>query len=137
MIMQESGGDLSHVGDNGKSVGLMQVQIANPVQCKPGACTKDNIVGMLQQSILGHTSGGAPQSPGIAYDLTNNNIPAALRVYNTGNLPDSSNYQIATKCSTSSYVSDIGNRLLGLSPDGFPSPSQLQGLCGFVPATTC
>lgn len=139
MVMQESGGALGHVGDNNKSIGLMQVQLTTgetPIQCDPGTCTADDITGMLEQSIFGHRGTGAPQSPGIAYDLENNNIAAALRVYNTGHVENANNLQVATKCSTGSYVSDIGNRLLGISPDGFPSPQDLQNLCGFVPAAT-
>ena len=138
-IMQESGGDLSRVGDSGKSIGLMQAQITAeaPVKCDPGQCTMDDIQGMLEQSVSGHTGAGAPVSPGIAFDLESYGTGAALRVYNTGHLPDPNNLQTATKCSTSSYVSDVANRLLGLSPDVFPSPEELQGLCGFVPATIC
>ena len=138
-IMQESGGDLSRVGDSGKSLGLMQAQITAeaPVRCDPGQCTMDDIQGMLQQSVSGHTGAGAPVSPGIAFDLESYGTGAALRVYNTGHLPDPNNLQTATTCSTSSYVSDVANRLLGLSPDVFPSPQDLQSLCGFVPATIC
>ena len=138
-IMQESGGDLSVVGDSGKSVGLMQVQLTAeaPVQCTPGQCTQQNIVDMLQQSVNGHTGSGAPVSPGIAFDLKSYGVGASLRVYNTGHLPDPNSFQTATKCSTSSYVSDVANRMLGLSPAVFPSPQDLQKLCGFVPATIC
>jgi len=138
MIMQESGGALGHRGDQGKSVGLMQVQLTSEtaINCAPGTCTADDITGMLQQSIFGHRGTGAPVSPGIAYDLANNHIGAALRVYNTGRVLDPNNLQTATSCSTSSYVSDIGNRLLGIPPDGFPSPQDLLGWCQFVPAST-
>lgn len=138
-IMQESGGDLSRTGDNGKSVGLMQVQLHSeaPITCDPGACTLEKITGMLQQSILGHSGSGAPASPGIAYDLENNSVGAALRVYNTGHLVDPNNFQAATPCSTSSYVSDIANRLLGLWPQGMLDPQELQSQCGFPPATIC
>ena len=139
-IMQESGGDLSRVGDSGKSIGLMQAQITAeaPVKCDPGQCTMSDILGMLQQSVSGHTGPGAPVSPGIAFELESyGTTGAALRVYNTGHLPDPNNLQTATTCSTSSYVSDVANRLLGLSPAVFPSPQELQTLCGFVPATIC
>ena len=138
-IMQESGGDLSHVGDSGKSIGLMQVQLTAeaPIQCDPGQCTESEIVGMLQQSVTGHSGVGAPVSPGIAFDLESSGTGAALRIYNTGHLPDANNLQTATKCSTSSYVSDVANRLLGLSPEVFPSPQELQSLGGCVPATAC
>jgi hypothetical protein len=136
--MQETGGALGHPGDKGKSFGLMQVQITSEahINCAPGSCTADDITRMLQQGIFGHTGTGAPVSPGIAYARANENIAAALRVYNTGRVVDANNLQAATPCSTSSYVSDIGNRLLGISPDGFPSPQQLQDRCGFVPAST-
>lgn len=140
MVMQESGGVLGHIGDQGKSFGLMQVQLTSEaaINCAPGKCTADDIISMLQQGVFGHTGTGAPVSPGIAYALANDNIAAALRVYNTGSVVDANNLQAATRCSTSSYVSDIGNRLLGISPDGFPSPQKLQDMCGFVPAsTTC
>ena len=138
-IMQESGGDLSRVGDSGKSIGLMQVQVQveAPVKCSPGQCTKQDIVGMLQQSVNGHTGVGAPVSPGIAFELERYSIGPALRVYNTGHLPDANNLQTATGCSTSSYVSDVANRLLGLSPALFPTQQELQTLCGFVPNTVC
>ena len=139
MVMQESGGALGHVGDKGKAVGLMQVQLhtETPIQCDPGTCTMAQITGMLRQSIFGHNGVGAPVSPGIKYDLLNYLTPEALRVYNTGHLVDRNNYQAATPCSTSSYVSDIGNRLLGISPNGFPSPDDLKTKCGFPVATQC
>lgn len=138
-IMQESGGDLNHAGDAGKSIGLMQVQVTAeaPVTCNPGQCTKMDIQGMLEQGVNGHTGSGAAVSPGIAFDLESYGTGAALRVYNTGHLPDANNLQAATHCSTSSYVSDVANRLLGLSPEAFPSPQELQSLCGFAPATIC
>lgn len=138
-IMQESGGELSRAGDSGKSIGLMQVQVQveAPVKCKPGECTKEDIVGMLQQSVNGHTGAGTPVSPGIAFELERYSVGAALRVYNTGHLPDPDNLQTATGCSTSSYVSDVANRLLGLSPAVFPTQQEIQTLCGFVPATVC
>ena len=138
-IMQESGGDLGHVGDSGKSIGLMQVQVTaeTPVKCNPGQCTKQDIIGMLQQSVNGHTGSGSPVSPGIAFDLKSYAVGTALRVYNTGHLPDASNLQTASGCSTSSYVSDVANRLLGLSPEVFPTQQDIQSLCGFTPATVC
>lgn len=132
MVMQESGGVLNHPGDNGKSFGLMQVQVApkDSINCAPGKCTADDITGMLQQGVFGHRGTGAPVSPGIAYALANENIAAALRVYNSGMVVDANNLQAATPCSTSSYVSDIGNRLLGLSPDEVQKET-----CGFVSPT--
>ena len=138
-IMQESGGELSRVGDSGKSIGLMQVQVQveEPVRCSPGKCTKQDIVGMLQQSVSGHTGAGAAVSPGIAFELQRYSVGPALRVYNTGHLPDANHLETATGCSTTSYVSDIANRLLGLSPPVFPTQQTLQTLCNFTPATVC
>ena len=138
-IMQESGGDLSLVGDSGKSIGLMQVQlqVEEPVQCFPGQCTQQNIDDMLQQSVNGHSGPGEPVSPGIAFELQTYDVGPALRIYNTGHLPDANNLEIASGCSTSSYVSDVANRLLGLSPQVFPTQPEVATLCGFVAATIC
>ena len=134
MVMQETGGELTHVGDANKSHGLMQVQVDSPVQCSSGGCTQNDITGMIQQGVNGHTGDGSPQSPGIAYWLqsTQNNVPVSLRSYNTGSVPNPSDYSQVAGVGTSSYVSDVANRLQGLA--GIPSPQELQSLCGFPPA---
>lgn len=139
--MQESGGALDRVGDKGKAIGLMQVQLptGKAVLCSPGQCTAADIINMVREGVLGHSGQGAPVAPGIAYALKteSNNVGAALRVYNTGHLPDASNFASASTCSTSSYVSDIANRLIGLWSQGMLSPQALNDKCGFAPATIC
>ena len=135
--MQDSGGALAHVGDDGKTNGLMQVNIASDgsVQCDQPTCTLDQIKDMLRLGLLGHTGPGASKSPGFEYyqSLNSTPTPAALRAYNSGTVADKDNYQKVTSCKSNSYVSDIGNRLIGLSPDKFPSQDERNKMCGFDP----
>lgn len=111
MIMQESGGDL-HVrhGDGGRSHGVMQ--IATGLSCygtAKGACTSAKIRSMIRDGIY-----GTPGSDGLlkCYQKFGSYAPA-LRCYNSGptvvNVAD-----LTIGFGTPSYVSDIGNRLLGV-----------------------
>lgn len=127
MIMSESNGQIHSVGDGGKSMGLMQVQILNGetgIVCNPYQCSPDQIRGMVEQGVLGTTRGDGPLEPGIAFYLQRYDVGAALRWYNSGQLPNVADYSEATAISTPSYVSNIANRLMGLPPDAvFPDPS--------------
>ena len=138
--MQESGGETNSAADAGKSKGLMQVQTTRepPIRCEAGSCTTENVLNMIQQGVNGQTTPGAPVAPGIGFWLGQYQASPgpALRGYNTGSVPDPAKLQIATSLSTESYVSDVANRLLGLAPEVFPSPQELQSLCGFKPAGT-
>lgn len=133
--MQESGGALDRISDKGKSIGLMQVQTTAeaPVRCSPDNCGPDVVLGMIQQGVNGHTGSGDPVSPGIAFYLRQYPPGASLRWYNTGSLPDPKDYSVVVGVSTQSYVSDIANRLKGLSPQNMLDPQQLLSQCGFVP----
>ncbi|KAL8740184.1 MAG: hypothetical protein Q9190_007085 [Brigantiaea leucoxantha] len=139
-VMQETGGAANLIGDNGESHGLLQVKLQNgeaPAACDPSGCTYDNILKMLQQGINGHSGTGTPQAPGIAYWLgQTQGVGPAVRSYNSGSVPDASDLSVATPYSTESYVSDIGNRLTGISPTQFPSKQWLQDSCGFKIAGT-
>lgn len=137
-VVQESNGNGNLVNDDGLSHGLLQVQLQRepPATCDPAGCTYNNYVKMLQQGVNGHSDTGAPDPPGIAYWLQQNDPGAALRCYNTGHLPDPSDYSVATAKSTQSYVSDIANRLAGLSPKDFPTKEWKQQQCGFQPPST-
>ena len=130
--MQESQGQISKIGDNGKSIGILQIQMLNGekgITCHSGTCTSDEILGMIEQGVLGTTRGDGPLEPGIAFYLHRYDVGTALRWYNSGQVRDPTDLSVATEWSTSSYVSDVANRLKGLSPDAtFPDPS-----CGFTP----
>ena len=104
-----------------------------PATCDAAGCTYDNYLKMLQQGVNGHSGTATAEAPGIAFWLASNSPGAALRSYNTGSLPDSSDYSKASPTSTESYVSDLGNRLAGVSPEQFPNAFRLQQMCGFVP----
>ncbi|KAL8870919.1 MAG: hypothetical protein Q9174_003145 [Haloplaca sp. 1 TL-2023] len=136
LVVQESGGKGDVVSDKRKSFGLLQVQLQNeekPVTCTPGSCTYDDYLKMLQQGVNGHIGTAKAEPPGIAFWLAFNSPGAALRSYNTGSLPDKFDYGKASPTSTESYVSDLGNRLAGVSPERFPDANKLQQMCGFVP----
>lgn len=130
--MQESQGQISKTGDHGKSIGLLQVQLLNGetgILCDPGHCSDEEILAMVEQGVLGTTRGDGPLAPGICFYTNQYDVGSSLRWYNTGSLPDPSDLSVASAISTSSYVSDVANRLMGLSPDAiYPSPS-----CGFTP----
>lgn len=84
---------------------------------------------MVEQGVLGTTRGDGPLAPGISFYLRTEDVGTSLRWYNTGSVPDPSDLSVASDISTSSYVSDVANRLMGLSPDAvYPDPS-----CGFAP----
>ncbi|KAL8729796.1 MAG: hypothetical protein Q9166_004519 [cf. Caloplaca sp. 2 TL-2023] len=138
MVAQESGGNGNLVTDGGLSHGLLQVQLRNdekPVTCDPNSCTEDEIMTMLQQGIYGHKGTAAAEEPGIAYYLGKESPGPSLRFYNSGSLPDRGDYSKTPNLkSTPSYVSDIGNRLAGVAPKGFPDKQWLQQMCGFQPA---
>ncbi|KAI4247332.1 MAG: hypothetical protein L6R42_009669 [Xanthoria sp. 1 TBL-2021] len=139
MVTQESGGAVNLVGDQGLSHGLLQVQLRNPdetpVTCDPNSCTKDKIVEMLQQGVYGHSGTAPAEPPGIAFYLGTNGPGASLRFYNTGSLTDPNDYSVTPDLkSTQSYVSDIANRLSGVSPKEFPNKQWLLETCGFQPA---
>ncbi|KAI4282392.1 MAG: hypothetical protein L6R35_005421 [Caloplaca aegaea] len=143
MVLQESNGNGNAVNDGGMSYGLLQVQLSEkaketeePATCDPSGCTYDNYLKMLQQGVYGHSGTGNPIPPGIAYWLGQYSPGAALRGYNTGSVPDESDYQVATPISTESYVSDLGNRLGGLPPQRFPDPNWKLSNCGFKLAIT-
>ena len=131
--MQETGGAAAFVGDAGKSFGLMQVQplTQKPITCSLETCTPADILGMIQQGVNGQTGTSAPAVPGLAYYLTQYGYGPSLRWYNTGHLPDAADLSVASPISTSSYVSDVANRLMGIDPKNFPSPDELVSLCGF------
>lgn len=134
MVMQESSGQTFKNGDLQKSCGLMQVQPLNGepgILCSPTDCTYAKILGMIEQGVLGTTKGDGPLAPGIAYWLQKYTLAASLRVYNSGQVPNWSDLSIPTDRSTASYVSDVGNRLIGLAPEQFlPTRS---ATCGFAP----
>lgn len=141
MVAQESSGNGDVVMDGGESHGLLQVQLTSeaneePATCDPSGCTYDNYRKMLQQGVNGRSGNVNPIAPGIAFWLGQNEPGAALRGYNTGHVPDQSDYQIATPKSTQSYVSDIGNRLAGMPPQQYPTAEWRQQTCGFQPAST-
>lgn len=138
MVAQESNGITNLINDGGLSHGLLQVQLRNgekPVACDPNSCTEDEIVKMLQQGVYGHSGTAAAEPPGIAYYLRSESPGPSLRMYNTGSLPDRGDYSKTLNLkSTQSYVSDVGNRLSGVSWKGFPNKTWLQQMCGFQPA---
>ena len=129
--MQESNGHMHKAGDGGKSIGLMQVQMLNGesgIVCASYICTREEIHAMIAQGVLGTTRGDGPIAPGIASYLRGNSVGTSLRWYNTGSLPNPADLSVATWFSTESYVSDVGNRLLGLAPEAsYPDP-----VCGFT-----
>ncbi|KAL8686554.1 MAG: hypothetical protein Q9218_007024 [Villophora microphyllina] len=141
MVMQESGGNGNVVMDKQKSHGILQVQLKNeqPATCDPSGCTYDNYLKMLQQGVYGHTGTGSPAPPGIAYWLGQNSTGPALRAYNSGSVIDRFDYQKVNHdgqgrpTSTESYVSDVGNRLAGISPEKFPDKGWLSHICGYQP----
>lgn len=125
--MQESQGQLSKAGDGGRSIGLMQVQMANGeqgIQCASDPCNGDEIHSMILQGVLGTTRGDGPIAPGIAFYLHQFDVGTSLRWYNTGSVPNPADLSVATWYSTESYVSDVANRLIGLAPEGtYPDPA--------------
>ncbi|KAI4203561.1 MAG: hypothetical protein LQ350_001751 [Teloschistes chrysophthalmus] len=141
MVMQESGGNGNVVMDKQKSHGILQVQVKGeqPATCDPNGCTYDNYLKMLQQGVYGHSGTGSPAAPGIAYWLGSNSTGPALRAYNSGSVVDRFDYQKVNHdsqgrpTSTESYVSDVGNRLAGVTPDKFPDKQWLSHICGFEP----
>ena len=137
--MQESGGAGNVVSDKGQSYGLLQVQLRNgetPATCDPSGCTYAVILQMLQQGVYGHSGTGSAIAPGIAFWLGQLEPGPALRSYNTGTVPNANDLSIATPISTPSYVSDVGNRLTGISPNSFPTKQWLQENCGFQPVSS-
>ncbi|MCJ1465787.1 hypothetical protein MMC07_004406 [Pseudocyphellaria aurata] len=138
MVMQESSGQTFKDGDWHQSSGLMQVQPQNDeqgIRCTQNDCSSAKITGMIMQGVLGTAKGNSPVAPGIAYWLRRyKNLPMALRAYNSGQVPDKDDMSIATSISTASYVSDIGNRLMGLAPEEFLD-TRISG-CGFAPTPT-
>lgn len=141
MVMQESGGNGNVVMDKQLSHGILQVQVKGeqPATCDPSGCTYDNYLKMLQQGVYGHSGTGSPAAPGIAYWLGSNSTGPALRAYNSGSVIDRFDYQKVNHdsqgrpTSTESYVSDVGNRLAGVTPDKFPDKEWLSHICGFEP----
>lgn len=138
MVMQESSGQTFKNGDWHQSSGLMQVQPANDeqgIRCTQNDCSSTKITGMIMQGVLGTAEGNGPVAPGIAYWLRiYNSLPMALRAYNSGQVPDKNDVSIATSISTASYVSDVGNRLMGLAPEKFVDTRI--AMCGFAPTPT-
>lgn len=133
MVMQESGGQTHMAGDFQKSIGLLQVQLLNGeigIRCDPAACTPAQIRGMIQQGVLGTTGSDGPREPGIGSYLRRYDVATSLRWYNSGQVLNPADLSVATSISTSSYVSDVANRLLGLTPEGVSSSVST---CGFNP----
>ena len=127
--MQESGGQTHKAGDFEKSIGLLQVQLLNGetgIRCAP--CMPAQLLGMIQQGVLGTTRGDGPRAPGIAFYLQQYDVAMSLRWYNSGQVPNYNDLSVPTPYSTASYVSDVANRLLGLLPEGISSAA-----CGFTP----
>ncbi|MCJ1370000.1 hypothetical protein MMC20_001212 [Loxospora ochrophaea] len=137
--MQETKGSVhDQPGDDGKSFGILQVQVQSgtPAQCSgtaPGACSNSTITTMVQQGVLGHSGLGTAVAPGIGFWIQqqNGNVGQALRGYNTGSVPNPNDLSQVTQGSTPSYVSSVGNRLLGVTDEAIPqAPGQLEQ-CGF------
>ena len=139
--MQETKGGLHKVAGDGKqSYGILQCKVPNPGDCstvKP--CPQSEITKMINGGVLGSSTGGTAQEPGIAAWMTkeNGNVGAALRGYNTGggtagipNLNDFSDVGAATY-TTPSYVSSVGNRLMGVTDANIPQQAGQLSQCGF------
>ncbi|KAL8933276.1 MAG: hypothetical protein Q9211_005868 [Gyalolechia sp. 1 TL-2023] len=118
VVLQESSGKVRPiVGDYGKSFGMFQVQIPGAAVCDGYAkntCPLSIITNMVENGIYGHNGTGTPpERPGIAYWLSTEggDVAYAVRGYNTGSIPNREDLTDAT--ATATYVSDIGNRLVG------------------------
>ncbi|KAL8939581.1 MAG: hypothetical protein Q9216_003283 [Gyalolechia sp. 2 TL-2023] len=118
VMLQESSGKVRPIiGDWGKSFGLFQVQIPGVALCDGYAkntCPMSVITAMVENGIYGHNGTDTPpKAPGIAYWLSaeSGDVAYAMRGYNTGRIPNREDLTDAT--ATKSYVSDIGNRLVG------------------------
>lgn len=117
-MLQESSGKVRPIiGDWGKSFGMFQVQIAGAALCDSypkNTCPMSVITTMAENGIYGHNGTSTPpKAPGIAYWLSaeGDDVAYAVRSYNTGSVPNREDLTDAT--GTPSYVSDIGNRLIG------------------------
>ena len=113
VIMQESHGNVyvkttvSPPPSNIRNPGIMQTH--NGVAFNPSN-PQSSILQMVKDGVLGTASGD-----GIQQCLQKTgNIYEAFRMYNSGSV-DSSDLSVGP--GTSSYVSDIANRLMGASPD--------------------
>lgn len=137
MVMQESSGQTFKIGDSQRSSGLMQVQPTRGeqgIRCSQTDCDYQTIIGMIEQGVLGTTRGDGPVAPGIAFWLKSYDLATAFRAYNSGQVPNWHDLSIATDRSTASYVSDMGNRLVGLAPNSFSLDRSAN--CGFAPTPT-
>ncbi len=127
-------------GDDGASYGIFQVQLqkqyqpaANCIGTALNACPQSNIQAMAENGIYGHSgTSSAPVAPGVGYWMTTEggHVGLALRGYNTGSVPDTTNLTIITLtdcrgknyfAGTQTYVTDVGNRLTG-AVIGAPHP---------------
>lgn len=98
------------------------------ITCASYPCSREEIHGMIAQGVLGTTHGDGPMAPGTAFYLKQFDLGTSLRWYNTGSVPNPADLSVATPISTESYVSDVANRLQGLTPDAaYPDPA-----CHFV-----
>ena len=117
--MQESSGKVRPIiGDGGKSFGLFQVQIPDAVLCDGypmNKCPLSVITEMVEDGIYGHNGTSAPTAPGLAYwvGAEDGHVARALRGYNTGRVPNPNDLTDDKGVGTSSYVSDVANRLVG------------------------
>ncbi|KAL8782639.1 MAG: hypothetical protein Q9213_005226 [Squamulea squamosa] len=117
-MMQESSGKVRPiVGDYGKSYGLFQAQVPGVPLCDDYAkneCPEDVITSQVEFGIFGHDGTGSPVAPGIAYWMATQggDVGRSLRGYNTGSVPDPNDLTQAGGATTS-YVSDVANRLTG------------------------
>ena len=136
--MQESSDNISIISDQGKFVGLMQVQPAvlhgeELASGDIGLCDATSIMDELQLGTNGHIGNSEPVEPRIAYYLNvkGYSVPNSLRWYNSVTIVDENNYEVIPSESTASYVSDIANRLMRLSPENKLGTYKLEQLSGF------
>ncbi|KAI9761662.1 MAG: sister chromatid cohesion protein 1 [Chaenotheca gracillima] len=119
IVMQESGGFVRKEPNDagGRSKGLLQINGGHSCAYLPwDGCRTDLISQMVVDGVQGTGSwpAGAEGLSGC-YTANGNQYNLAARCYNTGTVPDASDLSQAG-AGTSSYVSDVGNRLMGIDP---------------------
>ncbi|KAI5284119.1 hypothetical protein KEM54_001580 [Ascosphaera aggregata] len=114
IMLEESRGNCHVVsGDEGLSIGIMQVHGCN-VTCHDvakGLCSASKIKGMISCGVKGTDVFQGLKGCMSQY---NNNVGAALRCYNSGSVPDPND--LSKGSGLASYVSDVGNRVVGAQP---------------------
>jgi hypothetical protein len=118
IIMKETGltGDVrEQLGDNGLAHGLMQVH-GGPdcLGTSFGECSQDQVTAMVSAAVYGTS---LTQGLLSCYQQYGESYAMALRCYNSGRVIDPND--LTQGVGTPSYVSDVGNILLGSLPTSF------------------